>query len=201
MRAARDWTPVLRRGFAGELSKIECDGLDRIPSIPGETVQALLGRFADTHLHSHESMVTWRGTVASRRAGARMHFPVSGVETPFWLPPLVALVISFFTSMGGVSGAFLLLPFQVSYLGYTAPSVSATNQVFNVVAIPSGVYRYIREGRMVWPLTCGGGHRHPARRVHRRVDPHRPPARSQALQALRGPGPALHRACVCCSTR
>lgn len=55
--------------------------------------------------------------------------------------------------MGGVSGAFLLLPFQMSILGYTAPSVSATNQVFNVVAIPSGVYRYIKEGRMLWPLT------------------------------------------------
>jgi hypothetical protein len=25
--------------------------------------------------------------------------------------------------------------------------------LFNVVAIPSGVYRYFREGRMVWPLT------------------------------------------------
>jgi uncharacterized membrane protein YfcA len=41
----------------------------------------------------------------------------------------------------------------MSFLGYTNPSVSATNQVFNVVAIPSGVYRYWREGRMVWPLT------------------------------------------------
>jgi len=47
----------------------------------------------------------------------------------------------------------LLLPFQMSVLGYTSPSVSGTNQFFNVVAIPSGVYRYIREGRMVWPLT------------------------------------------------
>jgi uncharacterized protein len=55
--------------------------------------------------------------------------------------------------MGGVSGAFLLLPFQMSFLGYTNPSVSATNQVFNIVAIPSGVYRYCKEGRMVWPLT------------------------------------------------
>jgi uncharacterized membrane protein YfcA len=55
--------------------------------------------------------------------------------------------------MGGVSGAFLLLPFQMSFLGYTNPSVSATNQLFNIVAIPSGVYRYCREGRMVWPLT------------------------------------------------
>jgi hypothetical protein len=82
-----------------------------------------------------------------------MVFQTAGIEVALWIPPLVAFVISFFTSMGGVSGAFLLLPFQMSFLGYTNPSVSATNQVFNVVAIPSGVYRYWREGRMVWPLT------------------------------------------------
>jgi uncharacterized membrane protein YfcA len=80
-------------------------------------------------------------------------FPVSGVKTNILIPPLVAMVISFFTSMGGVSGAFLLLPFQVSYLNYTSPSVSGTNFIFNIVAIPSGVYRYIKEGRMAWPLT------------------------------------------------
>lgn len=80
-------------------------------------------------------------------------FPVSGVTTSVLLPPLVAFVISFFTSMGGISGAFLLLPFQMSVLHYTAPSVSGTNHVFNIVAIPSGVYRYIKEGRMAWPLT------------------------------------------------
>jgi uncharacterized protein len=80
-------------------------------------------------------------------------FQTAGIEVALWIPPLVAFIISFFTSMGGVSGAFLLLPFQMSFMGYTNPSVSATNQVFNVVAIPSGVYRYWREGRMVWPLT------------------------------------------------
>jgi uncharacterized membrane protein YfcA len=80
-------------------------------------------------------------------------FPISGVTTNILLPPLVSLVISFFTSMGGISGAFLLLPFQMSVLDYTAPSVSGTNHVFNTVAIPSGVYRYIKEGRMAWPLT------------------------------------------------
>jgi uncharacterized protein len=80
-------------------------------------------------------------------------FPVSGVKTNVLLPPLVAMVISFFTSMGGISGAFLLLPFQMSVLNYTAPSVSGTNHVFNIVAIPSGVYRFIKEGRMAWPLT------------------------------------------------
>ncbi len=82
-----------------------------------------------------------------------MLFPVSGVEVHPIIPFVVAFFVSFLTSMGGVSGAFLLLPFQVSILGYTAPSVSATNQVFNIVAIPSGVYRYLREGRMLWPLT------------------------------------------------
>lgn len=82
-----------------------------------------------------------------------MFFPVSGVETYIFIPPLVALVVSFFTSMGGVSGAFLLLPFQVSVLNFTSPSVSSTNFVYNIVAIPSGVYRYLKEGRMPWPLT------------------------------------------------
>ncbi len=82
-----------------------------------------------------------------------MYFETAGIEVSLWIPPLVAFVISFFTSMGGVSGAFLILPFQMSFLGYTHPSVSATNQLFNIVAIPSGVYRYFREGRMVWPLT------------------------------------------------
>ena len=82
-----------------------------------------------------------------------VHFDISGVKTWIFLPPLVAFVVSFFTSMGGVSGAFLLLPFQVSFLQFTSPSVSSTNFVFNIVAIPSGVYRYLKEGRMAWPLT------------------------------------------------
>jgi len=82
----------------------------------------------------------------------RYVFPVSGVETWLWLPPLAAFAVSFVTSMVGVSGAFLLLPFQMSVLNFTSPAVSATNLVFNLVAIPSGVYRYIRDGRMNWPL-------------------------------------------------
>jgi uncharacterized protein len=79
-------------------------------------------------------------------------FPVSGVRTWVFLPPLVAFAVSFLASMGGVSGAFLLLPFQISFLHFVSPSVSSTNFVYNIVAIPSGVYRYIRENRMVWPL-------------------------------------------------
>lgn len=82
-----------------------------------------------------------------------MFFEVAGITVHPLIPPLVAFLISAFTSTGGVSGAFIILPFQVSVLGFTSPAVSATNQLYNVVAIPSGVYRYVREGRMVWPLT------------------------------------------------
>lgn len=81
-----------------------------------------------------------------------MYFPTAGIECNPVVPFAVALGISFFTSMGGISGAFLLLPFQMSVLGYTNPSVSATNQFFNVLACPSGIWRYWREGRLVWPL-------------------------------------------------
>lgn len=81
-----------------------------------------------------------------------MYFPVSGVEVFPLIPVAVAFVISFFCSMGGVSGAFLLLPFQVSFLGFTSPAVSPTNHVYNVVSTPGGVWRFVREGRMLWPL-------------------------------------------------
>ncbi|MBF0125838.1 MAG: sulfite exporter TauE/SafE family protein [Magnetococcales bacterium] len=80
-------------------------------------------------------------------------FPISGVQTWVLLPPLVAFVVSFFSSMVGISGAFLLLPFQMSVLHFTTPAVSSTNLVFNLIAIPGGLWRYIQEGRMAWPLT------------------------------------------------
>jgi uncharacterized membrane protein YfcA len=81
-----------------------------------------------------------------------LEFPVSSFEASLLLLPLVSLVISFFTSMAGVSGAFLLLPFQVSVLGFTSPAVSATNHLYNIIATPSGVARYAKEGRMLWSL-------------------------------------------------
>lgn len=65
---------------------------------------------------------------------------------------VVAYCVSLVTSTAGVSGAFLLLPFQMSVLGLGGPAVTPTNLLFNVVAAPSGIYRYMREGRMVWPL-------------------------------------------------
>jgi uncharacterized membrane protein YfcA len=81
-----------------------------------------------------------------------IYFPLSGVESYIFIPPFVAFAISFFTSMGGISGAFLLLPFQMSVLGFTSPSVTATNFLYNVTGTPGGVYRYARERRFVWPV-------------------------------------------------
>lgn len=82
----------------------------------------------------------------------KMLFPVSKVNTFILLPPLVALLLAYFGAMAGVTGAFLLLPFQMSVLGYIAPGVSGTNFTYNIIAIPGTVFRYTKEGRMNWPL-------------------------------------------------
>lgn len=79
-------------------------------------------------------------------------FPVADIKTYIFIPPAVAFTISFFTSMGGISGAFLLLPFQMSVLGFTSTSVTSTNFLFNVIGTPGGVFRYIKEGRFAWPV-------------------------------------------------
>ena len=47
----------------------------------------------------------------------------------------------------GVSGAVLLLPFQVSVLGTPSPQVTPTNLLYNVVATPGALYRYWRQGQ------------------------------------------------------
>lgn len=72
----------------------------------------------------------------------------------YLLLPVVSFTIALFTAQAGISGAFLLLPFQMSVLNFTSPAVSSTNLVYNLIAIPSGVYRYIVERRMAWPVTA-----------------------------------------------
>lgn len=84
-------------------------------------------------------------------------FAISGVETYWWLPMLVAFCISTFTSTGGVTGAFVILPFQISVLGYTSPGASPTNLLYNIIAIPSGVYRFHRDRRMLWSMAWATG--------------------------------------------
>jgi hypothetical protein len=72
---------------------------------------------------------------------------------------LAAFVIAVVTTPAGVSGAVLLLPFQVSVLGTPSPSVTPTNLLYNVVASPGAIWRYWRQGqtggRLTWLLLAG----------------------------------------------
>jgi len=69
----------------------------------------------------------------------------------------VALVASFgiatLATPAGVSGAVLLLPFQVTVLGTPSPAVTPTNLLYNVVATPGALYRYWRQGQTGGALT------------------------------------------------
>jgi hypothetical protein len=60
---------------------------------------------------------------------------------------LAAFVIAVLATPAGISGAVLLLPFQVSVLGTPSPAVTPTNLLYNVVATPGALYRYWRQGQ------------------------------------------------------
>jgi uncharacterized protein len=79
------------------------------------------------------------------------------VLTGGWLYA-VALVASFViatvASPVGVSGAVLLLPFQVGVLGTPSPAVTPTNLLYNVVATPGALYRYRRQHQTGGRLTA-----------------------------------------------
>jgi uncharacterized protein len=64
-----------------------------------------------------------------------------------------AFVIAVVASPAGISGAVLLLPFQVSVLGTPSPAVTPTNLLDNVVATPGAIYRYWRQGQTGGRLT------------------------------------------------
>src|SRR5580700_10497674 len=78
---------------------------------------------------------------------------------------LAAFVIAVIASPAGISGAVLLLPFQVGVLGTPSPAVTPTNLLYNVVAIPGAIYRYWR------PAHPSPHIREPARRSHRLDNP------------------------------
>ena len=60
---------------------------------------------------------------------------------------IAAYLIAVVTTPAGISGAVLLLPFQVTVLGTPSPSVTPTNLLYNVVATPGALYRYWRQGQ------------------------------------------------------
>ena len=76
---------------------------------------------------------------------------------------LVALAAAFAVAAvatpAGISGAVLLLPFQVSVLATPSPAVTPTNLLYNIVATPGALYRYWRQqqtgGRLALLLITG----------------------------------------------
>ncbi len=58
-----------------------------------------------------------------------------------------AFAIAILATPAGISGAVLLLPFQVGVLGTPSPAVTPTNLLYNVVATPGALYRYWRQGQ------------------------------------------------------
>jgi uncharacterized protein len=70
-----------------------------------------------------------------------------------------AFTVSAVATPAGISGAVLLLPFQVSVLGTPSPAVTPTNLLYNVVSTPGALYRYRRQhqtgGRLALLLTTG----------------------------------------------
>lgn len=81
-----------------------------------------------------------------------MYFETADIIASPILLMTIAFSISLVCSTAGISGAFLLLPIQISVLGYIAPGVSATNQIYNIFSCPGGIYRYYREDRLLFPL-------------------------------------------------
>jgi uncharacterized membrane protein YfcA len=76
---------------------------------------------------------------------------------------LVALVagyaVAVLTTPAGISGAVLLLPFQVRVLGISTVAATPTNLLYNVIATPGALYRYWRQkqtgGRLALVLIIG----------------------------------------------
>ncbi|HXT90455.1 MAG TPA: sulfite exporter TauE/SafE family protein, partial [Trebonia sp.] len=58
-----------------------------------------------------------------------------------------AYLIAAATTPAGISGAVLLLPFQVGVLGTPSPAVTPTNLLYNVISTPGALYRYWRQGQ------------------------------------------------------
>jgi len=76
---------------------------------------------------------------------------------PGWTEPVAlaaAYVIAALATPAGISGAVLLLPFQVSVLGTPSPAVTPTNLVYNVIATPGALYRYWRQRQTGGPLAA-----------------------------------------------
>src|SRR5579864_2681159 len=90
---------------------------------------------------------------------------------------VAAFVIAVAATPAGISGAVLLLPFQVSVLGTPSPAVTPTNLLYNILATPGALYRYWRQGQTGHP---GDRYRRPVPVVRPELMTAPPPSSSQA---------------------
>ena len=100
---------------------------------------------------------------------------------------VAAFAIAVLATPAGISGAVLLLPFQVSVLGTPSPAVTPTNLLYNVVATPGALYRYWRQGQTGGRLAAGADRRDAARRDRRIGDPGRAAARRRGSSTWSSP--------------
>ena len=93
------------------------------------------------------------------RSGGRYRGRVLGTGWTEAVALAAAFGIALLATPAGISGAVLLLPFQVSVLGTPSPAVTPTNLLYNVVATPGALYRYWRQGQaggtLAWLLIAG----------------------------------------------
>ena len=78
-----------------------------------------------------------------------MYFPVADITLNPLIPFLIGLGVSVLSSPTGISGGFLILPICLNFLGFTSVSVSPTNFLFNIVAMPAGLWLLAREKRLL----------------------------------------------------
>jgi len=81
-----------------------------------------------------------------------VHFPVAGITVFPLFPVLLGFLVAAVCSPCGVSGVFILVPAEMTLWDFVSPAVSPTSQLFNIVSLPGGVIRYIKDGRMNWSL-------------------------------------------------
>lgn len=81
-----------------------------------------------------------------------MYFPVAGIDINPLIPLVAGLAVSAVSAPAGVSGGFLILPIYLNFLNFTGLSVSPTNFLYNIVAMPAGLWRLHREKRLMWGL-------------------------------------------------
>jgi len=67
---------------------------------------------------------------------------------PLYLLPVVGFLVALVAAPAGVSGAFLLVPFQLSVLGTAGTAVTPTNLLYNLIATPGGALGYWRQERL-----------------------------------------------------